>query len=145
MKWAVSPTLALVSSLVWCSACSDARGPRAAEARPNGASPSVAARNSPPTSDPGAGLVSVGESTYWAGNYDSARTLWRGALRRARDAGDKTSEARIITWLGLASWRKGDYKDARKQGESALALKLRLHLDADLFKSYNALGLLAWN
>ena len=145
MKWVVSPTLALVSSLVWCSACSDARGPRAAEARPNGASPSVAARNSPPTRDPGVGLVSVGESTYWAGNYDSARTLWRGALRRVRAAGDKTSEARIITWLGLASWRKGDYKDARQQGESALALKLRLHLDADLFKSYNALGLLAWN
>jgi CHAT domain-containing protein/tetratricopeptide (TPR) repeat protein len=93
----------------------------------------------------GADLVAVGESTYWAGNYDSARTLWRGALRRARDAGDRTSEARIITWLGLASWRKGDYKDARQQGESALALKLRLHLDADLFKSYNALGLLAWN
>ena len=145
MTSVVSLALVLVSSLVWCSVCSDARGSRAAEPRSNGGSASVAVRNSPATRDPGAALVSVGESTYWAGNYDSARTLWRGALRRARDAGDKTSEARIITWLGLASWRKGDYKDARQQGESALALKLRLHLDADLFKSYNALGLLAWN
>jgi CHAT domain-containing protein/tetratricopeptide (TPR) repeat protein len=145
MRSVVSPALVLVSSLVWCSACSDARGSRTGEPRSNGGSASVAVRNSPPTRDPGAALVSAGESTYWAGNYDSARTLWRGALNRARDAGDKTSEAHIITWIGLASWRKGDYKDARQQGELALALKLRLHLDADLFKSYNALGLLAWN
>jgi CHAT domain-containing protein len=89
--------------------------------------------------------VSVGESSYWAGNYDSAQILWRGALRRARDAKDDTSEARILTWLGLTSWRKGNYRDARQHGEAALALKLRLGLDADLFKSYNALGLLAWN
>jgi CHAT domain-containing protein len=66
-------------------------------------------------------------------------------LGRARLAADQTSEARILTWLGLASWRKGDYAEARRNGESALSLKLRLHLDADLFKSYNALGLLAWN
>lgn len=128
MRSVVTPTLFLATSLFCCSTCSDARG-----------------RSASPTRASAADLVAVGESTYWAGNYDSARTLWRGALRRARDAGDQTSEARIITWLGLASWRKGDYKDARQQGEAALALKLRLHLDADLFKSYNALGLLAWN
>ncbi|MFN2637701.1 MAG: CHAT domain-containing protein [Gemmatimonadaceae bacterium] len=93
----------------------------------------------------GVDLVSAGESAYWASNYDSARTLWRATLRRARAAGDDTSEARILTWLGLTSWRKGDYRDARQLGEAALSLKLRLHLDADLFKSYNALGLLAWN
>jgi tetratricopeptide (TPR) repeat protein len=124
----VAPTLVLATSLLCCSTCSDSHARTASPARP-----AVA------------GLVSVGESTYWAGNYDSARILWRGALRRAREAGDEPSEARIITWLGLASWRKGDYKDARQQGESALAMKRRLHLDADLFKSYNALGLLAWN
>ena len=145
MRSVVAPTLVLAISLVCCTTCSDARSSRAAEARPNGGSAAAVVRNASSTQVPGADLVSVGESTYWAGNYDSARTLWRGALRRARDAGDNASEARIITWLGLASWRKGDYKDARQQGESALALKLRLHLDADLFKSYNALGLLAWN
>jgi len=70
-----------------------------------------------------------------------------GAARSVERATQETKLRKrvIITWLGLASWRKGDYKDARQQGESALALKLRLHLDADLFKSYNALGLLAWN
>jgi tetratricopeptide (TPR) repeat protein len=145
MRSVVTCALVLVASVVCCAGCSDARGSRAADARPNEVSAPVAARNASSTHVPGAELVSVGESTYWAGNYDSARTLWRGALRRAHDAGDNAAEARIITWLGLASWRKGDYKDARQQGESALAMKLRLHLDADLFKSYNALGLLAWN
>ena len=67
------------------------------------------------------------------------------ALRHAQAAGDDTAQARILTWLGLTSWRKGDYRDARQLGESALSLKLLHHLDADLFKSYNALGLLAWN
>ncbi|HEY8852300.1 MAG TPA: CHAT domain-containing protein [Gemmatimonadaceae bacterium] len=107
--------------------------------------PGPAVRNDSSTRAPGADLVSVGESTYWAGNYDSAVALWRDALQRVRDSGDEASEARIMTWLGLASWHKGDYKDARQQGESALALKVRLRLDADLFQSYNALGLLAWN
>jgi CHAT domain-containing protein/tetratricopeptide (TPR) repeat protein len=144
MKSVVSSALLLATSIVCCATCSDARGSRPAESRPSVAS-APAVRNASSTKAAGADLVSVGESTYWAGNYDSARTLWLGALRRARDSGDNASEARITTWLGLASWRKGDYKEARQQGESALVMKRRLHLDADLFKSYNALGLLAWN
>jgi CHAT domain-containing protein/tetratricopeptide (TPR) repeat protein len=136
-----SHIVVLATIIVCCSTCSDARGSRSAAARPSGA----AVRNDSSTRAPGADLVSVGESTYWAGNYDSALTLWRDALHKVRDSGDEASEARIMTWLGLASWHKGDYKDARQQGESALALKIRLHLEADLFQSYNALGLLAWN
>ena len=128
MRSSISRALVLATGLGCCASCSDARG-----------------RTALPARAPATDLVSVGESTYWAGNYDSARTLWRGALGRARATGDRASEARILTWLGLASWRKGDYNDARQQGESGLALKRRLHLDADLFKSYNALGLLAWN
>jgi tetratricopeptide (TPR) repeat protein len=90
-------------------------------------------------------LASAGESSYWAGNYDTAKTAWLVALRRAKANGDDAAQARILTWLGLTSWRKGDYRDARRLGDSALSMKLRLHLDADLFKSYNSLGLLAWN
>jgi len=141
----VTPALILTASLVCISNCSNPRDPPDAEARTNRGSGPAVVRNAPSVPASGADLVSVGESTYWAGNYDSARILWRGALRRARDAGDDTSEARILTWLGLTSWRKGDYPAARQHGESALSLKLRLHLDDDLFKSYNALGLLAWN
>lgn len=138
MRPVCTPALILATCLVCFSNCSKA--PDTARAQPRASANSIPSR--PAT---GADLVSAGESTYWASNYDSARTLWRATLRRARAAGDDTSEARILTWLGLTSWRKGDYRDARQLGEAALSLKLRLHLDADLFKSYNALGLLAWN
>jgi CHAT domain-containing protein/tetratricopeptide (TPR) repeat protein len=144
MTSVASSCLLLATAIVCCLTCSDARGSRPGETgRSVALAPAV--RNVSSTRAPEPDLASVAESTYWAGNYDSALTLWRAALHRVRDVGDKTSEARIRTWLGLASWHKGDYKDAREQGESALALKLRLHLDADLFQSYNALGLLAWN
>jgi tetratricopeptide (TPR) repeat protein len=90
-------------------------------------------------------LLAVGESVYLRGAYDTARTLWTEALARAREQGDTLSEARALTWLGLAAWRQGEYAAARRLGEEALALKRRLAGNADLFKSYNALGLLAWN
>ncbi|HEX4628309.1 MAG TPA: tetratricopeptide repeat protein, partial [Gemmatimonadales bacterium] len=90
-------------------------------------------------------LLAVGEGTYYRGQYDSVRVLWLGALDRARELRDSVAEARLITWLGLVAWRQGDYKTARRLGEQALALKLQLNLRQQLFKSYNALGLLAWN
>jgi tetratricopeptide (TPR) repeat protein len=90
-------------------------------------------------------LLAVGESVYLRGAYDTARTLWSEALARGREQADTLSEARALTWLGLAAWRQGDYAGARRLGEKALALKRGLARDADLFKSYNALGLLAWN
>ena len=90
-------------------------------------------------------VLAVGESIYYRGEYDQARTVWGNALARARVRGDSTDTARLLTWLGLVAWRQGDYPGARQLGEQALALKLRLHLTQDFFKSYNALGLLAWN
>jgi CHAT domain-containing protein/tetratricopeptide (TPR) repeat protein len=66
-------------------------------------------------------------------------------LSEGRAAHDSVAEARALTWLGLVAWRQGDYREARRLGEEALALKRRLALQTDLFKSYNALGLLAWN
>src|SRR5689334_397876 len=108
----------------------------------------IAACSSPrgsPAPAPIASLLAVGESIYYRGAYDSARTLWVGALDRARGTADTAGEARLLTWLGLVAWRQGDYPTARRLGEQALALKLRLKLTQDLFKSYNALGLLAWN
>jgi len=125
------------AAVVLLAACSQTRGspgPEAARAAP--ARVAVAPLES---------LLAVGESTYYRGAYDSARVLWLGALDRARAAGDGAVEARLVTWLGLVAWRKGDYASARRLGEQALALKLRLKLTQDLFKSYNALGLLAWN
>jgi len=48
-------------------------------------------------------------------------------------------------WVGLAAWRLGDYAAARREGETSLTLKRRLGLDAEVSRSFNALGLLAWN
>jgi CHAT domain-containing protein/Tfp pilus assembly protein PilF len=90
-------------------------------------------------------LLSVAESTYFRGAYDSARTIWSGVVRDARAAADPAAEARALTWLGLAAWKQGDYPEASRLGEEALALKLRFRLEGELYKSYNALGLVAWN
>ena len=90
-------------------------------------------------------LIARGESAYAGGEIDRARAVWKLALSESRAIGDPPSEARILTWLGLAAYRLGDYAESRALGERALSLKLKHELSSDLFKSYNALGLLAWN
>jgi len=90
-------------------------------------------------------LLARGERLHFAGEYDSARTVLDRALESSRASHDTVREARALTQYGLTLWRQGDYGQARRLGEQALALKLGLDLRSDLFKSYNALGLLAWN
>ena len=90
-------------------------------------------------------LWTAGDAVYWTGGHDSAHALWAIALERADAAGDSALVARILTSLGMAERQLGDYAAARRHGEAALALKLRLRSPPDLFTSYNALGLLAWN
>ena len=102
-------------------------------------------RDPPRPSPPIAIQLAVGESAYIHGALDSARAVWEDALVRSRAAADPVGESRSLTWLGLAARRRGDHAGARRLGEEALALKLRWHLNADLSKSYNALGLLAWD
>ena len=92
-----------------------------------------------------AALLIVGESTYFASRYDSARSVLERALGAAGGSGDSLSYARALTWLGLTAWRQGRYEDARRLGEAALAVKERHGMREDLFRSYNALGLLAHN
>jgi CHAT domain-containing protein len=88
-------------------------------------------------------LLAPGREFYQRAAYDSAQLLWSEALARARANGDSLSSAHLLTWLGLAAWRSGDYAAARAHGERALELKLALDEDAELSRSYNALGLLA--
>lgn len=90
-------------------------------------------------------LVAKGESAYAEGEYAAAAAGFRVALAAAKSAGDATVEAKLLTSLGLASYWLGDYQAARAFGEEALGLKTRLSLRAELFRSYNALGLLAWS
>lgn len=94
---------------------------------------------------PADSLRAAGEERYARQSYDSARAIWEVELVRARSAGDSAAEARVRMWLGLAAWRLGDYAEARREGEAALALKQRHGLDAELSRSFNALGLLSWN
>lgn len=90
-------------------------------------------------------MLAAGEAVYLLGHFDSARTLWLSALADARARRDSALEGRLLTWLGLAAYRTGDYAKASRLGEQALQVKLRAGLTADLAQSYNALGLLAWN
>lgn len=87
----------------------------------------------------------LGEEVYASGQIDSAQILFGQALQKARQGGDSAAIARALTWLAQAAWRLGDYRRTRRVGEDALALKLRLGLQEELFRSYNVLGLLAWN
>jgi CHAT domain-containing protein/tetratricopeptide (TPR) repeat protein len=88
--------------------------------------------------------MATAEQIYWRGEFDSARVVWRSALQHRAPA-DSVTEPRVLTWLGLAAYRQGDYEQARGLGEQALSLKLARKLDGELPRSYNALGLIAWN
>jgi CHAT domain-containing protein/Tfp pilus assembly protein PilF len=90
-------------------------------------------------------LVAFGEQIYRREEFDSVRVFLGPVADQARATGDSAAEARARTWLGLASWRLSDYPRARVEQERALALKLALHLERELWRSHNALGLLAWN
>jgi CHAT domain-containing protein/tetratricopeptide (TPR) repeat protein len=83
------------------------------------------------------------ESLYFRGQYDSARVAWRSLLHVDPIEHDSATQAHIMMWLGLAAWRRGEYKESRTLGEGALALKQRLGRKRELSRSYNALGLLA--
>ena len=77
-------------------------------------------------------MIARGESAYTGGAIDSARAVWTQALDESRAVGDSPSEARILTWLGLAAYRLGNYSESRALGERALALKQRHGLSSDL-------------
>lgn len=97
------------------------------------------------TDQPTDSLFSKAEQVYYSGSYDSAVTLLSDLRDRAIADNDFAIEARALTWLGLAQWRLGNYDAARELGNEALQLKLENDLTNQLLRSYNALGLLAWN
>lgn len=90
-------------------------------------------------------LVVAADSTYAEQDYAAARAIFDDVRSRAGAGQDTRIEAYALTWMGLASWRLGDFTAARRFGEQALALKEGAGLQADLSLSYNALGLLAWD
>lgn len=88
-------------------------------------------------------LFAAGEEWYWKSDFDSATSIWSAALTKARADRDPRMEANLLTWLGLAAWRVGEYGEARRLGEAALAQKLELQMDDELSRSHNALAILA--
>jgi CHAT domain-containing protein/tetratricopeptide (TPR) repeat protein len=89
-------------------------------------------------------ILTLGEAAYRRSEYDSAETILSAGRAIALASGDSQSVARADTWRGLTAMKQGLHKKARALGESALALKLRLGFRTDYWRSYNALGLLAW-
>ncbi|MFC1639665.1 CHAT domain-containing protein [Gemmatimonadota bacterium] len=89
-------------------------------------------------------IIELAIDIYDRAEYDSVRALLTPALQQAQTQNDSAAEARILTVLGQAAYREGDFSQAREVGEKALQLKLRIGLASELARSYNALGLLAW-
>jgi CHAT domain-containing protein len=90
-------------------------------------------------------ILHLGDEAYGRSEYDSATQYYLKGREKARLEGDSTAVARADTWRGLAAMRLGKNDEAKRIGEAALAMKKRLDLKSELFRSYNALGLLAYN
>jgi len=88
--------------------------------------------------------VTEADSLYHAGEYIAARQIWTDQLAAAWERGDSVQAAHLLTSLGLVERQLGNYTASRRIGRHGLELKVRLDMREDLFRSYNALGLLAW-
>ncbi|HEY2855585.1 MAG TPA: CHAT domain-containing protein [Gemmatimonadaceae bacterium] len=86
--------------------------------------------------------MASGDSLYASGDFARARTAYRNELRRA-DRGD-VEHAHLLTSIALSAYWVGDYDEARRVGDSALALVSSSAPIAEAFRVHNALGLIAW-
>lgn len=125
-----------------------ARGPPQRPLQPDSA---IVTATDPEAFDPGGirqpfdSLFAAAQDVYFSGEYDSAAVLLQGIYQAARREGAVPHQARALTWVGLAHYRLADYRAAQRISEEALAFKLRHRLVDQYARSYNALGLIAWN
>ena len=89
-------------------------------------------------------VYALGKVAYDEGRWDVARATWSFGLERARASGDPANEARLLTWLGLADYKVGDWERAERLQREALAVEHAHRLDQQFPPTYNALGLIAW-
>lgn len=124
--------------LVWliAGACSDARSP------PGRGAEGDALPDTQQTFD---SLIQVGDSLYQDGQYAAANATWVAVLLRVQQAGVPAAEARLLTSAGLAQWRLGEYDSAWARVDEARRLEEAQRLDALMPRTYNALGLIAWD
>jgi CHAT domain-containing protein len=90
-------------------------------------------------------LIAVADSLHATGEYLQAREAWSAGLGRIRAGRSPAAEARILTSLGLTEWRLGQYGPAWARAEAARALLEAHGLRVHLPRTYNALGLIAWD
>lgn len=97
-------------------------------------------------------LAATGDSSLYhaqallrAGAYRESDSLLHVVLDSARARGDSFVETEALTWLLLAAGRRADYAAARRYGEESISLKVQYQMQDSLFRSYNGLGLVAWD
>lgn len=120
----------ILLALILNTACGREKGQPAAEL-------SRSSKQTLATSD---SLLSAGREKYQQQDFAGARSFWLAALPRAQK--NTRGEADLYTWLGLSSWRLGDLDSARVWQKRAIEIKSGLGRPNDLWRSYNALGLL---
>jgi len=127
-----------VGWLAWllAMACSDARSPPGRRADSNARPDTLRAVDS---------LIQVGDSLYQDGQYAAANATWTSVMLLVRQAGAPATEARLLTSAGLARWRLGEYDSAWALVDEARRLEEAQRLDALMPRTYNALGLIAWD
>jgi tetratricopeptide (TPR) repeat protein len=89
-------------------------------------------------------LLRLASDTYLRSQYDSTKAIIDVVLPRAAELADSSAQAKILTLAGRLARQRSELDTARVLGERALDLKLRIGLEEELWRSYNALGLLAW-
>jgi len=130
----VVPGAALALLLV-LGACRDARdAPLAEDVAPSGL-------YSPGPAD---SLLAEADRVYAEADYEGAADTWSRAVERARTVGDSATEARALIGLALARYNLGELEEARDRGEEALGVQLRHGIRHLLPRTYNAIGLMAW-
>lgn len=135
---AIRRSLWLVGSLVAVWACPDARDSPRGENR----APAAEVERTQAAID---SIAAEGQRLYDDGEFRAARETWLPAAEQARAIADTLRHARLLTSIGLAAWRLGEHERARALSRTALDLKRAARLHGLLPRSYNALGLIAWD
>ena len=95
-----------------------------------------------PGRERGAPPVSA-DSLYAAGNFAGARVAYRTQLRGTIPS--SVVRAHLLTSVALSAYHLGDYDEAQRVADSALALMGPSASIAEAFRVHNALGLIAWH
>lgn len=76
---------------------------------------------------------------------ENAEPIWRRVVLLADSSRNDSAKVRALSGLAAVARRRQEFVDAKHLGEEALALALRAGVRAELSRSYNVLGLIAWD